>query len=308
MHAYNGWAYVVIQWPCELDYTLRSRVSHERADIRPFVALWPAGRKHVAWHPAARCASGTHIIRWVICTWRERDREHGRENGIRRVKKGDEATRWRGKDRRWNEWGRGGEGKRDGVCGDDRGRAIILGGGPMPLRDLCAALSRDISPSRGPVSAPFLPPKGARGYIARQGYYSGYRAGRTRTVRSALLNLLSLPHPLHPFRSPATVPPLGFVSRLFVASYLSAVRGWPNRVTCSRMQALDFFHIVWFLSAASVCTLYVFGEIGTQRDNLIWDFPNPLNAYIHVCRHLLSFLRNITLKMLKISKPRIFSA
>lgn len=27
----------------------------------------------------------------------------------------------------------------------------------MPLRDLCAALSRDISLSRGPVSAPFLP-------------------------------------------------------------------------------------------------------------------------------------------------------
>jgi len=40
-----------------------------------------------------------------------------------------------------------------GVDGDGRGRAIILGGGPMPLRDLCAALSRDISPSRGPVSA-----------------------------------------------------------------------------------------------------------------------------------------------------------
>ena len=40
--------YVVIQWPCELDYTLRSRVFHERADIRPFVTPWPAGRKHVA--------------------------------------------------------------------------------------------------------------------------------------------------------------------------------------------------------------------------------------------------------------------
>lgn len=39
------------------------------------------------------------------------------------------------------------------IGGDGRGRAIILGGGPMPLRDLCAALSRDISPSRGPVSA-----------------------------------------------------------------------------------------------------------------------------------------------------------
>ena len=39
---------VVIQWPCELDYTLRSRVFHERADIRPFVTPWPAGRKHVA--------------------------------------------------------------------------------------------------------------------------------------------------------------------------------------------------------------------------------------------------------------------
>lgn len=39
------------------------------------------------------------------------------------------------------------------IGGDGRGHAIILGGGPMPLRDLCAALSRDISPSRGPVSA-----------------------------------------------------------------------------------------------------------------------------------------------------------
>lgn len=42
---------------------------------------------------------------------------------------------------------------REGEAAGGRGRAIILGGGPMPLRDLCAALSRDISPSRGPVSA-----------------------------------------------------------------------------------------------------------------------------------------------------------
>lgn len=43
--------------------------------------------------------------------------------------------------------------RREGEAAGGRGRAIILGGGPMPLRDLCAALSRDISPSRGPVSA-----------------------------------------------------------------------------------------------------------------------------------------------------------
>lgn len=61
-------------------------------------------------------------------------------------------------------------------AGTTGGRAIILGGGPMPLRDLCAALSRDTYHRPG---APFLPPKGARGYIARRGHYSGYRAGRT---------------------------------------------------------------------------------------------------------------------------------
>lgn len=102
----------------------------------------------------------------------------------------------------------------------------------MPLRDLCAALSRDTYHRPG---APFLPPKGERGYIARRGHYSGYRAGRCS------IGLIEFALPLHPSALPAIVPPLGFVSRLFVANYLSAVCGRPNRVTYSRMRGSRVF-------------------------------------------------------------------
>lgn len=71
------------------------------------------------------------------------------------LERGRETDR-RGKGgRRLNRGGEGGRGAMagGGEAAGGRGRAIILGGGPMPLRDLCAALSRDISPSRGPVSA-----------------------------------------------------------------------------------------------------------------------------------------------------------
>lgn len=61
----------------------------------------------------------------------------------------------------------------EGETVQGRGRAIILGG-PMPVRDLCAALSRRVPRTR----TRFLPPKGARAAaIARRpGYCIRYRA------------------------------------------------------------------------------------------------------------------------------------